>query len=163
MKAIAAMSLNRVIGCNGRLPWHFSEDLKWYRKMTRGQLTVMGRKTFEPLREIFSDREVVVISRTLKICAPNITILRDVSELDRLETDKEIWICGGSELYAATLERCSDLYLTLVKREVEGDVWFPPFEHLFDFHETIYEEPEFAIQHYLSKHFLQPCDNTLFP
>ena len=43
-KAIAAMSLNRVIGAGGKIPWHLPEDFKWFKKMTMGNVIVMGRK-----------------------------------------------------------------------------------------------------------------------
>ena len=48
-KAIAAMSLNRVIGAGSRIPWHLPEDFKWFKEMTTGQVIVMGRKTFESI------------------------------------------------------------------------------------------------------------------
>ena len=48
-KAIAAMSLNRVIGAGNRIPWHLPEDFKWFKQMTTGQVIVMGRKTFESI------------------------------------------------------------------------------------------------------------------
>ena len=48
-KAIAAMSLNRVIGADGKIPWYLPEDFKWFKKMTLGNVVVMGRKTFEGL------------------------------------------------------------------------------------------------------------------
>ena len=48
-KAIAAMSLNRVIGAGNKIPWHLPEDSKWFKRMTPGRMIVMGRKTFESL------------------------------------------------------------------------------------------------------------------
>ena len=53
-----------------------------------------------------------------------------------------------AEIYAQTLPRCSDLYLTVVKRQCEGDTFFPPFESMFHLHETVFEGPEFDIRHY---------------
>lgn len=61
----------------------------------------------------------------------------------------EVFICGGAEVYRQALPRCSDLYLTLVKREVEGDILFPPFEDRFELVATIRQTPEFDIQHYV--------------
>ena len=70
-------------------------------------------------------------------------------ELDPADFPNDIFICGGAEIYAQTLPRCSDLYLTLVKREiVGGDAFFPPFEDKFDLVEEIRDEPEFKILHY---------------
>ena len=59
-----------------------------------------------------------------------------------------VFICGGAHIYEQALPRCSDLYLTVVKREVEGDAFFPPFEDKFDLVEELRDEPEFKILHY---------------
>jgi dihydrofolate reductase len=67
----------------------------------------------------------------------------------------DIFVCGGAEIYAQLLPFCSDLYLTLVKREVEGDAFFPPFEDKFDLVETIRDEPDFKILHYRHKSLLK--------
>ena len=63
----------------------------------------------------------------------------------------DIFICGGAQIYAQALPQCSDLYLTLVKREVEGDTFFPPFEDRFDLAEEIRDTPEFKILHYRNR------------
>jgi dihydrofolate reductase len=53
-------------------------------------------------------------------------------KLDPEDFPNDIFICGGAQIYEQALPRCSDLYLTLVKREVEGDAFFPPFEDKFE-------------------------------
>ena len=59
------MSLNRVIGANNRIPWHLPEDFKWFKKMTTGQVIVMGRKTFESIGRPLPNRTTVVLSRSV--------------------------------------------------------------------------------------------------
>jgi dihydrofolate reductase len=59
-----------------------------------------------------------------------------------------VFICGGAEIYAQALPLCSDLYLTRVKRTVEGDVLFPPFEDQFELAGELRDTPEFKILHY---------------
>src|SRR5438477_584508 len=61
---------------------------------------------------------------------------------------RDIFICGGAQVYEQALPFCSDLYLTLVKRVVEGDTFFPPFETRFELVEEIRDEPEFKISRY---------------
>ena len=61
-KAIAAMSLNRVIGAGGRIPWHLPEDFKWFKKMTMGNVVVMGRKTFESLGRPLPNRKNLILT-----------------------------------------------------------------------------------------------------
>jgi dihydrofolate reductase len=62
-KAIAAMSENRVIGNGNKIPWHLPEDFKWFKKMTTGNVVVMGRKTFESLGKPLPNRTNVILTR----------------------------------------------------------------------------------------------------
>src|SRR5579859_6942896 len=63
-KAIAAMSENRVIGRDNKIPWHLPEDFKWFKKMTTGQVVVMGRKTFESIGKPLPNRTTIVLTRS---------------------------------------------------------------------------------------------------
>jgi dihydrofolate reductase len=149
-KAIAAMSLNRVIGRGNQIPWHLPEDFKWFKKMTTGNIVVMGRKTFESIGKPLPNRETIVISRS-GFSFPRV---RTVSSLEQIEIpgdSREIFICGGGQIYEQALVRCSDLYLTLVKKEVEGDAFFPRFEDDFEKVAEIQDTPEFTILHYKAK------------
>jgi dihydrofolate reductase len=188
-KAIAAMSENRVIGMTGKIPWHLPEDFKWFKKMTMGNVTVMGRKTFESLGKPLANRTTLILTRHprrfvnthpevfdgyklrewkggrqikrayqfhfLKIGSARKTEIRVFGSLARLdpeEFENEVFICGGAEIYEQALPRCSDLYLTIVKREVAGDAFFPKFEDRFKLHEEIADNAEFRILHYRNRH-----------
>lgn len=141
------MSLNRVIGRGNQIPWHLPEDFKWFKRATIGHIIVMGRKTFESIGKPLPNRETIVLSRG-GFSHPGVRTARSLDEIN-FETDpREIFICGGAEIYAQALPRCSDLYLTLVLREVEGDAFFPPFEKDFSLAETIAENADFKILHY---------------
>ena len=141
------MSLNRVIGAGNKIPWHLPEDFKWFKKMTTGHVIVMGRKTFESIGKPLPNRETVVLSRS-DFQYPDVRTIRSLEELPALAAGREIFICGGAQVYAQALPLCSDLYLTLVKREVEGDTFFPAFEDRFTLAEEICDTPEFRILHY---------------
>ena len=149
-KAIAAMSLNRVIGAGNRIPWHLSEDFKWFKQMTTGQIIVMGRKTFESIGQPLPNRTTIVLTRS-RGPIPGVRTLSDLSQLDPAEAalaGREIFICGGAQLYQQALPLCSDLYLTLVQRVVPGDTLFPPFEDQFELVKEVLHRPEFKILHY---------------
>ena len=146
-KAIAAMSLNRVIGAGNQIPWHLPEDFKWFKQMTTGHVIVMGRKTFESIGKPLPNRETIVLSRG-DFTFPGVRVVRKLNEVESLAIGKEVFICGGAQVYQQALPLCSDLYLTLVKREVEGDAFFPPFEDQFELAEEIRDTPEFKILHY---------------
>jgi len=149
-KAIAAMYLNRVIGAGSRIPWHLPEDFKWFKQMTTGQVIVMGRKTFEAIGKPLPNRKTLVLSRSSQ-SIPGVETISSLSQIDPASAalaGRNIFICGGAEVYQQALPMCSDLYLTLVKRVVEGDILFPPFEEDFELLEEIRDGPEFKILHY---------------
>jgi dihydrofolate reductase len=195
-KAIAAMSLNRVIGADGKIPWHLPEDFKWFKKMTMGNIVVMGRKTFEGLGKPLQNRKNLILTHHpqrlikghpeifgqyhewrggLKVGGilkkpyqfefyftkdnkgkqTEILIFNSLEKLNPDDFNTDMLICGGAEIYAQVLPRCSDLYLTLVKREVQGDAFFPPFEDRFELVKEIRNEPEFKILHYRHKSLSQ--------
>jgi dihydrofolate reductase len=152
-KAIAAMSLNRVIGAGNRIPWHLPEDFKWFKRMTTGQVIVMGRKTFESIGKPLPNRTTVVLTRS-PTPIPGVRMISNLRGLDPADpalAGREIFICGGAQLYQQALPLCSDLYLTLVQRVVEGDTFFPPFEDQFELVEEVLDHPEFKILHYQAR------------
>ncbi|MDB6065892.1 MAG: Dihydrofolate reductase [Pedosphaera sp.] len=149
-KAIAAMSENRVIGQGNKIPWHLPEDFKWFKKMTTGQVVVMGRRTFESIGKPLPNRETIVLSRGA-FEYPGVRRVADLKEIDLAAESREVFICGGAQVYELALPVCSDLYLTVVKRVVEGDVFFPRFEERFDEAEVVMDGAEFRIVHYRNR------------
>jgi dihydrofolate reductase len=160
-KAIAAMSENRVIGSGGKIPWHLPEDFRFFRKMTTGNILVMGRRTFQAVGRPLPDRHTIVLSRHCKkpreilgqselglFQCGTFEIASALESIDYSGDPREIFICGGGQVYAGALPFCSDLYLTIVKRIVEGDTCFPPFEDQFELAAEILDCPEFKILHY---------------
>jgi dihydrofolate reductase len=151
-EAIAAMALNRVIGAGNKLPWHIPEELKWFKQMTTGQVVIMGRKTFESIIERLGkplpNRETIIVSRS-GFAHPGTRTVRRLDEISLDPADpRRHFITGGAELYTAALPLCSDLYLTLIQREVPGDAFFPLFESDFTLFATLSEAPDFKVLHY---------------
>jgi dihydrofolate reductase len=152
-KAIAAMSLNRVIGAGNKIPWHIPEDFKWFKKLTTGNVIVMGRKTFESIGRPLPNRTTIVLTRSSQPI-PGVQTFPDLALINPNSLDfngREIFICGGAEVYRQALPLCSDLYLTLVKRSMEGDAFFPAFEDRYELAEELVDNPEFKILHYKNK------------
>ena len=148
-KAIAAMSLNRVIGRGAEIPWHLPEDFKWFKETTMGGVLVMGRLTFESIGRPLPGRETVVLSRSGFAC-DEVRTVGSLDELDPANETRPMFIAGGAQVYEQALPRCSDLLLTIVKREGAGDVFFPEFEDRFTERETLRDEEEFRIVHYVN-------------
>jgi len=149
MIAIAAMSGNRVIGADGKIPWYISEDLKFFKRTTLGHIIVMGRKTYDSLGKPLPGRENWVLSRGAQI--EGVTMLRSLDAIQEPSDGRKLYIIGGAELYTALLPTCSELLLTHVDNEVEGDTFFPDFENNFDAGEVVQSGEGYQIRRHLRK------------
>lgn len=140
---IVACAENRVIGRDGRLPWHIPEDLAYFHAETAGKICVLGRICYETWPRVHADgrRPVVLASRPLRPPAsPDgasghlpIVVSSLPAALEAAEAlPGEITICGGQRVYEETLalDRPMRLHLTLVHAEVPGDTFFPEWRHL---------------------------------
>ena len=131
LKAIAAASLNRVIGKDGDLPWHLPEDLKWFKKITSGHAILMGRKTWDSLPETFRplpERVNIVMSRDTKWSADGADAALypgRAIEIAYAEACDECWIIGGAQIYAMYLDKVEEIHITSVHTTSNGDVSFP--------------------------------------
>jgi dihydrofolate reductase len=136
---IAALSSNRVIGINNRLPWNIPEDLKRFRSLTASHVIVMGRKTYESIGKPLPGRESRVITRQKDFLkgatvagVPGVKVYESLEAAVQEpigETYKQdmIFVIGGGEIYAQALPHADLLYLTVIDKEFEGDAWFPDF------------------------------------
>ena len=148
--AVAAMSLNRVIGQADKIPWHLPEDFKWFKQLTSGHVLVMGRKTFESIGRPLPGRTTLVLSRRAA-SLPGVEVVSSLDAIPFPADGRKLFLCGGAEIYRQGLHLCSDLYLTIVNCESEGDAFFPAFEDDFFEVETVRESPEFTIKHYRNR------------
>jgi dihydrofolate reductase len=149
MKAIAAVAENRVIGAGGRIPWHLPEDFQWFKRATMGQVIVMGRKTFDSLGRPLPGRINVVVTT-----GPTLDGAITVRSPDLIRPEdwtRDIFVVGGERIYRAMLPRCDELLISHVKRRVEGDAFFPPFEADFDGGQTLLETEDFEVRRYVRR------------
>ena len=140
------MDLNRLIGNQGKIPWKLSADMKFFKKMTSDQNTggflLMGRKTFESVG-VLADRQIYVLTNNLEKRHTLDTqgykyVLED--DFFRLGIpDEKTWVCGGAEVYKKFLPQCSEVYVTIVIGEHEGDTYLDYFEDDFP-KQTIIQE-----------------------
>lgn len=125
---IVAMGKNRVIGKNGKLPWHIPEDLKHFKKVTFGHAVIMGRKTFESIGRPLPGRRNIIVTRNASFRPAGVTVAHSVDEALSVAGAENAFIIGGAELYQQSLDRADRLYLTLVEGEFDGDTFFPSFD-----------------------------------
>ena len=150
MIAVAAMAANRVIGAEGKIPWHLPEDLRWFKELTMGGTLLMGRVTYDSIGKPLPGRATIVMSRKDGLVIPGVEVIRDLSGLQNARIQGEVFVVGGSEIYRIALPYCRDLYLTEVKKHAAGDRKFPMFEELFRFSSLLRETPEMRIVHYVN-------------
>lgn len=138
---IAAMSKNRVIGDNGDIPWHISEDFIRFKELTFGHPIIMGRHTYESIisirkkrnftgGEAIPGRKNIVLTSNPDINYPNGCISTNNMEeaLNIAKNSKgsgEIFIIGGASLYEQFIDIADRIYLTLIDEVIDGDKYFP--------------------------------------
>ena len=134
---IVATSSNNQIGINNELPWHISEDLKYFRKVTNGKTVLMGRKTFESIGRPLPNRRNIVLTRDPHFAHEGIEVVHSIKEaLELCHAEENMFIIGGGEIYAAFLPYADYLYITLVDKVIEGDTSFPEYKDLFSLIES---------------------------
>ena len=133
LSIVAALARNRVIGRGNRMPWHLTEDLKRFKRLTLGHAVIMGRKTFDSIvaatGKPLSGRESIVITRSRDWAAPGCRATHSLeAALAAVSAPQEAFVIGGGEIYALALPRAARLYLTEIEDEFEGDAFFPDFD-----------------------------------
>lgn len=131
--AIAAVSVNGVLGSNGRLPWHLPADLARFKTLTRGHHLIVGRGTWESIGRPLPGRTSIVLSR--RPAPPGlegvwVDSIASAIELAGASGDPQPFIAGGARVYRAAFEQdlVDRIELTEVHATVVGDVYFPGFD-----------------------------------
>lgn len=123
---IVAVSANNVIGADGDLPWHLSEDLKRFKAITMSKPMIMGRSTFESIGRALPGRQSIVMSRRTDFVAEGCDVVSSAKEaLEAAGDVDEVMVIGGGAVYKLFLPKADRIYLTRVKVEVDGDTFFP--------------------------------------
>jgi dihydrofolate reductase len=167
MKAIVAMDLNRVIGYKNKIPWHIADDYKWFNEFTMDKTLIVGRKTFDGLPKL-KGRDCFVVTTD-----PSATFgfypvkknkcgfvgkfvparqISEVMESRKEEVEKEWIVAGGAQTYSLLLPYCSEIYVSHIIDDYEGDTFMPEFESQFPNQTIIREEKDFWIVKYTGRY-----------
>ena len=125
MKGIlVAVSPEGIIGKDNSIPWHYSADLKRFKRLTLGKTVIMGRRTWESLPvKPLPDRRNIVITRS---SLDNVECFSSID--DALATcEGDVWFIGGAGIYQEALGKADIIDMTLVPDNVSGEgcVGFP--------------------------------------
>lgn len=127
LSIIAAIGENNELGKDNHLLWHISNDLKRFKSLTMGQTIIMGRKTFESLKNgALPNRRNIVLTNNSSFQRDNIETANSVDEVFALiNPDEEAFIIGGEAIYKLFLPYTQKLYLTKVHKSYDADAFFP--------------------------------------
>jgi dihydrofolate reductase len=126
---VAAVASNGIIGSNGRLPWHFPEELKHFKEVTLGHPVIMGRRTWESLKGALPGRKNIVVTRTPGYQASGASVAASLqAALALCAGVPKAMVIGGNQLFAESLPLAAGLELTEIHKDYPGDTWFPAFD-----------------------------------
>jgi len=127
---IVAVSDDWGIGKDNELLWHISEDLKRFKRLTSGNVVIMGKKTWESLpKKPLPNRKNIVITDNLKETFENaITAYSIEDSLAKCTPGEEIFIIGGGSIYRQFLPMADQLFITHVHRKGPADIYFPEID-----------------------------------
>jgi len=125
---LVAVSPEGVIGKDNAIPWHYSADLKRFKRLTIGNTIIMGRKTWEslPIKPL-PERRNIVISRSI---IEDVECFKNIDEA--LDTCKgDIWFIGGAGIYEEAMDKADIIDMTLVPDNITGKdcIYFPKIGH----------------------------------
>jgi dihydrofolate reductase len=148
LSIITAVSENHVIGKNNDLVWYLPADLKYFKNKTLGHSLIMGRKTFESFGKPLPKRTSIVITRQTdyQIPSDNCFVVHSLQQaIERVSSEDEAFIAGGSEIYRQALPLAQKLYLTRIHANFDGDTFFPlqkPEQHGWKLIAKQYHKPD---------------------
>ncbi len=130
---VVAIAKNSVIGTHNTLPFYIPEDLKHFKKVTLGKTVLMGKNTYDSifnrLGKPLPERTNVVISHQKLQLPEGVLLFHSIEEaLEALKDKEEIMVIGGGQIYTQMIDKADKLILTEVHHDVEGDVFFPPYD-----------------------------------
>ncbi|GGF23536.1 dihydrofolate reductase [Hymenobacter cavernae] len=140
---VVAVAENGVIGRDNQLIWHLPADLRHFKELTLGHPIIMGRRTFESIGRPLPKRTNIVVTRHLGWQAEGCIAAYSVPTALELaqQTDEQVFVIGGAEIYRQALSAADTIYLTEVHHSFEGDAVFPEINHS-EWRETTRERHE---------------------
>lgn len=136
INVIAAVNRHWVIGKNGKIPWHHPDDLRRFKRLTKGGTVIMGRHTYESLGKPLPDRQNIVVSTTIQDKLDGCDVVGSVAEAMMVVAEKDVWFIGGRQIYREGIQQADKVYLTWVPEVYDltegGYVYFPNNDLCYD-------------------------------
>ena len=147
-KIIVAHDPNRVIGNGIHIPWHIKEEFQHFKRTTLGHTIIMGSTTFMSIGKPLPNRKTIVINQDPNFDTMGQELCTDLNEVINKYKDSEevVFICGGASIYRQMLPYVNEMIISVVKKEVEGNIYFPEYENDFEVYEEV-EHDEFIVKY----------------
>lgn len=147
---VAAMSENRVIGINNRLPWKYDSDMKHFKNLTSGSTIIMGRKTFESIGKPLINRKNFVVSKSMSVLSENVSYFDSIEKAIEAVTTPKGYIIGGESIYRQSMDLVDGIYLTVIYKPFRGDAYYPDIPGCFRerFREKLQDFPKIEVVTY---------------
>lgn len=151
---IVAMDEENTIGKDGDIPWHYSEDMKYFKEKTTGHSVLMGRTTYESLPKDFRplpDRENIVLTRSNLSLGESVKVANSLEEGFEMAENEKVFIAGGASIYRQTLDLADKMLITRIPGDHNGDTSFPEFNEENWKLESSTESGDLIFEEYTSK------------
>ena len=147
-KIIVAHAPNRVIGNGIHIPWHIKEEFQHFKKTTLNHTIIMGSTTFLSIGKPLPNRRTIVINNNPDFDTMGQELGTDLNEVINKYKDSEevVFVCGGASIYRQMIPYVNEMIISVVKKDVEGDVFFPEYENDFEVYEEV-EHEEFTVKY----------------
>lgn len=126
---IAAHDPDLVIGRDGEMPWHYSEDFRHFKRETMGHPVLMGRGVFEEIGEKpLPGRRNIVLTRSRSYPEKKVEVFSEIDKaLEALASEPVVYVIGGGEIYRELIGRADGMVITEIKKRYDGNVYFPEY------------------------------------
>ncbi len=150
---VAFCQKNRVIGVNNKIPWHIKEDFIHFKNYTLNKTLIMGEQTFISIGKVLENRKTIIATlNNFNFEHKDVTITHDLIKTlkEYQNKDEELVVCGGATIYKLSLPYVDKMVISEVKKEYQGDTYFPIFEDDFTLI-SIEDKEEFVIKTYIRR------------
>lgn len=148
---IVAIGQENLIGLDNKLPWHYKEDMKYFKKKTMNKKVIMGEKTFKSIISYINKPlpgRISVIATLTDYTYQDIEVTNDIFDyIKHFPKEEELFIIGGKVIYDLTLDLVDRLYITHVNKAYEGNVYFKDinYANFNKIESTVSGDLEFAV------------------
>jgi dihydrofolate reductase len=125
---ISAIGSNHIIGNGAGLPWHIPSEYSQFLDYVKDQTVIMGRRSYEIFKKDMLPKRMVVVSRSLQRDRASVFASLPEALAYSKSFPEDVFICGGQSIYEESISHADYMYLSFVKGEHQGNVYFPEFD-----------------------------------